>query len=88
MKNDNNLQAHLKYVQSLKLELEEQGADLLDDLHNRVLLGLVTLAYTILVSILESQKDITLTTIVKHLLDENRKLAKDPGRSEIALLTN
>jgi hypothetical protein len=54
-----------------------------------VLLGSVSLAYTISVSILESQEDITPMMIINRLLEENRKLHEEgAGRSEIMMLTN
>jgi Pol polyprotein, beta-barrel domain len=54
-----------------------------------VLLESVSLTYTISVSILKSQEDITPMMIINRLLEENRKLHKEgAGRSEIMMLTN
>jgi hypothetical protein len=57
-----------------------------------VLLGSVSSAYTIPMSVLENQEDITLTMIVNRLLEENRKLHEKGARRleklEIAMLIN
>jgi hypothetical protein len=57
-----------------------------------VLLGSVSSVYAIPVSILESQENITLMTIINQLLEENQKLHEEGARrlekSEIAMLTN
>jgi hypothetical protein len=73
---------------TLKSNFEKQEVNVLDNLYNIVLLGSVTSAYTISISILESQENITLTTIINYLLEENRKLAEYPKRSKIVMLIN
>jgi gag-polypeptide of LTR copia-type/Domain of unknown function (DUF4219) len=79
MKDDDDLQAHLKHVQNLKLELEEQGVDVSDDLFIMVLLSSVTSLYALPVSVLETQEDVTPTTIINRLLEEDRKLNDGSG---------
>jgi gag-polypeptide of LTR copia-type/Domain of unknown function (DUF4219) len=93
MKDDDDLQAQLKHVQNIKLELEEQGVDVSDDLFIMVLLSLVTSLYALPVSVLETQEDVTPTTIINCLLEEDRKLNDNGGTArsdhmQIAMLTN
>jgi gag-polypeptide of LTR copia-type len=71
IKDNDNLQEYLKHIQNLKIKLKEQGIDVSDNLYIIVLLGSVSSVYTIPVNILESQEDITLTTIINRLLKEN-----------------
>jgi gag-polypeptide of LTR copia-type len=91
IKDNDDLQEHLKHVQNLKIELEEQEIDVSNDLYIMVLLESVSSAYAIPMSVFESQEDITLTMIINRLLEENRKLHEEGAersKLEISMVTN
>src|SRR5579859_5044667 len=83
----NGSRLRLQRVQRLKRQCEEQGETISDTIYNGILLNSVPEDFKIAVSILESQDQLTPTSIINCLLEESRKSAPEGSKPGIALLT-
>ena len=91
MSEGDNMEKHLQNVQSLKRKCEEQGEKISDNVYVAILLNSVSEEYKIAVTILESQTELTPTSITNRLMEEYRKNVTGTGgslsRMVMALLT-
>src|SRR5205814_6212230 len=83
------MEQHLQKLERLKRQYEEHGEIMPETIYKGTLLSSVPETYKVVVSILESQDQLTSTKIINRLLEEYRKIAgnKD-GEMKMALLTN
>jgi gag-polypeptide of LTR copia-type len=75
-KTDDSMEHHLQRVQRLKRQVEEQGETVSNDTYCGILLNSVSEdeKYKVVVDILESQDELTPTTIINRLMEEERKI--------------
>ena len=81
MSEGDNMEKHLQNVQSLKRKCEEQGEKISDNVYVAILLNSVSEEYKIAVTILESQTELTPTSIINRLMEEYRKNVTGTGGS-------
>jgi hypothetical protein len=73
MSEGDNMEKHLQTVQSLKQKCEEQGKAISDNIYIAILLNSISEEYKIAVTILESQEQLTLASIINYVMEEYHK---------------